>query len=200
MIRIKEAIVVEGRYDKNTLSQIFDAVIVETGGFQIFKNTEKLAYLRRLAETRGLLILTDSDQAGFLIRGHLKGAIDPKYIKQAYIPDIFGKEKRKAHASKEGKLGVEGMDRATLIESLRRAGATVDDMPAVQKNAITKARLFADGLNGTANSSERREKLLKALGLPSRLTGNGLLDALNSAVTMEEYERAVAELDHGTEK
>ena len=200
MIKIKEAIVVEGRYDKNTLSQIFDAVIVETGGFQIFKNTEKLAYLRRLAETRGLLILTDSDQAGFLIRGHLKGAIDPKYIKQAYIPDIFGKEKRKAHASKEGKLGVEGMDRATLIESLRRAGATVDDMPAARKNAITKARLFADGLNGTANSSERRQKLLKSLGLPTRLTGNGLLDALNSAVTMEDYERAVAELDHGAEK
>lgn len=199
MIKIKEAIVVEGKYDKNTLRQIFDAVIVETGGFRIFKDAELLSYLRRLAETRGLLILTDSDRAGFLIRGHLKGAIDPKYIKQAYIPDIFGKEKRKTQASKEGKLGVEGMDRETLIESLRRAGATVDDIPGTKKSEITKARLYADGLNGTPGSSERREKLLKLLGLPVRLTGNGLLDALNSMITMEEYEKAVGELDNGTE-
>jgi len=198
MIRIKEAIVVEGKYDKNTLSQIFDAVIVETGGFRVFKDQELVQYLRRLAETRGLLILTDSDRAGFLIRGHLKGMIDPKYIKQAYIPDIFGKEKRKTQASKEGKLGVEGMDRATLIESLRRAGATVDDVPGEKRNAITKARLYADGLNGTAGSAERREKLLRMLGLPTRLTGNGLLDALSSMA--EDYEKAVDALNHGTEE
>ena len=194
MIKIKEAIVCEGKYDKNTLSQIFDALIIETGGFRIFKDRELLTYLRRVAETRGLLILTDSDRAGFLIRGHLKGAIDQKYIKQAYIPDIFGKEKRKDKASKEGKLGVEGMDRATLIACLRRAGATVDEVAATRKSEITKARLYADGLNGTPGSSTRREALLRELGLPQRLTGNGLLDALNSMVTMEEYEKAVAKL------
>ncbi len=197
MIRVKEAIVVEGKYDKNTLRQIFDAVIVETGGFRIFKDPEKLAYLRRLADTRGLLILTDSDRAGFLIRGHLKGSIDPKKIKQAYIPDIFGKERRKRQASREGKLGVEGMDRETLIESLRRAGATVDDTPGAPRMELTKARLYADGLNGTPDSAVKREKLCKALGLPVRLTGNGLLEALNTMISIEEYEKAVAELDDG---
>ncbi len=195
MIKVKEAIVVEGKYDKNTLSQIFDAVIVETGGFRIFKDREKLEYLRLLAQKRGLLILTDSDRAGFVIRGHLKGAIDSKYIKQAYIPDIFGKEKRKTVGSKEGKLGVEGMDRQTLVDCLRRSGATVDGDAPSGSNGITKARLYADGISGTPDSSIRREKLLKKLSLPTRLKGNGLLDALSSVVTIEQYEQAVAELD-----
>ncbi len=195
MIKVKEAIVVEGKYDKNTLSQIFDAVIVETGGFRIFKDREKLEYLRLLAQKRGLLILTDSDKAGFVIRGHLKGAIDPKYIKQAYIPDIFGKEKRKSVGSKEGKLGVEGMDRQTLVDCLKRSGATVDGDAPSGSNGLTKARLYADGISGTPDSSIRREKLLKKLSLPTRLKGNGLLDALSSVVTIEQYEQAVASLD-----
>ncbi len=199
MIKVKEAIVVEGKYDKNTLSQIFDAIIVETGGFRIFKDRDKLEYLRLLAKTRGLLILTDSDRAGFVIRGHLKGAIDPKYIKQAYIPDIFGKEKRKSVGSKEGKLGVEGMDRQTLVDCLRRSGATIDGDTLAGHNGLTKARLYADRLSGTPDSSIRREKLLTKLGLPTRLTGNGLLDALSAVVTLEQYETAVAELDDGKE-
>ena len=195
MIRVKEAIVVEGKYDKNKLKQIFDAVIIETGGFAIFKDSQKVAYLRELAKTRGLLILTDSDRAGFAIRGHLKSVVDRGTIKQAYIPDIFGKEKRKEKRSKEGKIGVEGMSRDVLIACLKRAGATVDDVPGERKSRITKARLYADGLSGRTNSAQRREKLLKLLGLPEHLTTNGLLDALESMVSEEMYLDAIAQMD-----
>lgn len=181
MINVKEVIVVEGRYDKNTLSQVFDAVIVETSGFGVFNDREKLALLRRLAEARGLVILTDSDGAGFVIRNFLKGAIDPALVKMAYVPEIEGKERRKDKRSKEGKLGVEGMSRDTLVEALRRAGATMDGESTTHRSGdITKATLYELGLSGRPDSAGRRSELLKKLGLPEKLGANALLDVLNA--------------------
>lgn len=187
MISVKEVIVVEGRYDRNTLSQVFDAVIVETSGFGVFNDREKLALLRRLAEARGLVILTDSDGAGFVIRNFLKGAIDPALVKQAYIPDIAGRERRKRAPSKEGKLGVEGMKPEVLIEALRRAGATLGgEEPARRAGGITKATLYELGLSGGPGSAEKRRALLKELDLPEKLSANALLDVLNALYTEAE--------------
>lgn len=187
MISVKEVIVVEGRYDRNTLSQVFDAVIVETSGFGVFNDREKLALLRRLAEARGLVVLTDSDGAGFVIRNFLKGAIDPALVKQAYIPDIAGRERRKRAPSKEGKLGVEGMKPEVLIEALRRAGATVGgEEPARRAGGITKATLYELGLSGGPGSAEKRRALLKELDLPEKLSANALLDVLNALYTEAE--------------
>ena len=157
MIRIREAIIVEGRYDKNTLAQVVDAPILETSGFGIFHDSQRLALLRRLAETRGIIVLTDSDGAGFVIRNYLRGAIDPAQVKHAYIPDVAGKERRKRTASKEGKLGVEGMRPEVLLEALRRAGATIEGEDAPLPGArITKADLYAAGLTGGADSRAAR--------------------------------------------
>ena len=187
MISVKEVIVVEGRYDRNTLSQVFDAVIVETSGFGVFNDREKLALLRRLAEARGLVVLTDSDGAGFVIRNFLKGAIDPALVKQAYIPDIAGRERRKRAPSKEGKLGVEGMRPEVLIEALRRAGATLGgEEPARRAGGITKATLYELGLSGGPGSAEKRRALLKELDLPEKLSANALLDVLNALYTEAE--------------
>ena len=187
MISVKEVIVVEGRYDRNTLSQVFDAVIVETSGFGVFNDREKLALLRRLAEARGLVVLTDSDGAGFVIRNFLKGAIDPALVKQAYIPDIAGRERRKRAPSKEGKLGVEGMKPEVLIEALRRAGATLGgEEPARRAGGITKATLYELGLSGGPGSAEKRRALLKELDLPEKLSANALLDVLNALYTEVE--------------
>lgn len=187
MISVKEVIVVEGRYDRNTLSQVFDAVIVETSGFGVFNDREKLALLRRLAEARGLVVLTDSDGAGFVIRNFLKGAIDPALVKQAYIPDIAGRERRKRAPSKEGKLGVEGMKPEVLIEALRRAGATLGgEEPARRAGGITKATLYELGLSGCPGSAEKRRALLKELDLPEKLSANALLDVLNALYTEAE--------------
>lgn len=181
MISVKEVIVVEGRYDKNTLSQVFDAVIVETSGFGLFKDREKLALLRRLAEKRGLVVLTDSDGAGFVIRNYIKGAIDPALVKMAYIPDVPGKERRKSSPSKEGKLGVEGMSAEVLIAALRRAGATLGGETATHRTGgITKATLYELGLSGRPDSAARRRELLKKLDLPEKLGANALLDVLNA--------------------
>lgn len=181
MISVKEVIVVEGRYDKNTLSQVFDAVIVETSGFGLFKDGEKLALLRRLAEKRGLVVLTDSDGAGFVIRNYIKGAIDPALVKMAYIPDMPGKERRKSSPSKEGKLGVEGMSAEVLIAALRRAGATLGGETATHRTGgITKATLYELGLSGRPDSAARRRELLKKLDLPEKLGANALLDVLNA--------------------
>ena len=196
MRKIKEVIVVEGRYDKNTLSQIVDATVVTVGGFSVFNDKEKLAFLRRLANERGLIVLTDSDGAGFVIRNHLKGALPKDKVKQAYIPDVMGKERRKRHAGKEGKLGVEGMKPEVLLEALRKAGATFLDEETdapVQKEPLTKADLFELGLTGGADSSEKRQVLLKKLGLPSRLTANGLLEALNLLYDRETLENIMNE-------
>jgi ribonuclease M5 len=187
MIRIREAIVVEGRYDKNTLSQLVDTVILETDGFGVFKNGEKLALLRRIAEKRGLIILTDSDGAGFVIRNYLKGALPRDRVKHAYIPDVSGKERRKRRPGREGKLGVEGMSPAVLEEALRRAGATVmgEEEPGELPPALTKADLYAWGLSGGANSREKRSRLLAALGLPERLSPNAMLPVLSALYDRE---------------
>lgn len=182
MLRIKEVIVVEGRYDKNTLSQLVDAMILETSGFGIFQDEQRLKLLRRLAGERGLIVLTDSDGAGFVIRNFLRGAIDPALVKHAYIPDRRGKERRKRRPGKEGKLGVEGMPPQVLEQALRQAGATVLDGPEdgeSRRRPITKGDLFAAGLSGTPDSAARRKALLKRLDLPEHLTANALLEALN---------------------
>ena len=189
MRKIREVIVVEGRYDKNTISQVVDATVVTLGGFSVFNNKEKLAFLRRLAEERGLIVLTDSDGAGFVIRNYLKGALPKDKVKQAYIPDIHGKERRKRHAGKEGKLGVEGMRPEVLLETLARAGATFLDgegESALRKEPITKADLFVWGLTGGTDSAARRQALLKRLDLPEHLTANGLLEALNLLYSRDE--------------
>lgn len=188
MKRIQEVIVVEGRYDKNTLSQIVDATIVTLGGFSVFNDGEKLAFLRRLAEKQGLIVLTDSDRAGFVIRNYLKGALPRERVKQAYIPDIPGRERRKRTPGKEGKLGVEGMRPEVLLEALRRAGATFLDEPAeaAERTPLTKADLLTLGLTGGQNSAARRRALLRALRLPERLTANAMLEALNLFCTREE--------------
>lgn len=191
MIRVREAIVVEGRYDKAALANVVDAVILETGGFGVFSDREKLALLRRLAEKRGLVVLTDSDGGGFLIRSFLRGAIDPKLVKHAYIPDIYGKERRKRRPGREGKLGVEGMSASTLLSCLRRAGATIEgeDPPAERGAPMTKADLYALGLTGRPDSSSRRTVVKQALELPENLTTNALLDVLNVLSDREELER-----------
>lgn len=189
MIRIREAIVVEGRYDKNTLRQLVDAPIFETGGFGVMKDKAKLSLLRQAAERRGLIILTDSDRAGFVIRNYLKGAVPKGRVLQAYIPDVYGKEKRKAVPGKEGKLGVEGMGPEVLLEALRSAGATIEGETeaAAPGEAITKQDLFDLGLSGGKDSAARRVKLQRALRLPERMGPNALLDALNLLFTREAF-------------
>ena len=179
MIKIREAIVVEGRYDKNTLSQIVDAPILETSGFGIFKNKQQLAFLRRVAHERGLIVFTDSDGAGFVIRNHLKSAIEPQYLKHAYIPDIYGKERRKSAPGKEGKLGVEGMTPEVIVDALRKAGATIEGEDAPVTQQITKQDLMELGLYGGKDSSQKRLALLKKLELPERMSTNAMLQALN---------------------
>ena len=174
--RIKEVIVVEGRYDRNMLLQVVDATVVETGGFSVFNDREKLNFLRRLAEKRGLILLTDSDGAGFVIRNYLKGALPKEHIKQAYIPDMPGKERRKRKPGKEGKLGVEGMSPQVLLEALRRSGATfADESPTMEKNAITKADLLEKGLIGPGqySNAERAASQVGAAGasVPQRHVG-----------------------------
>ena len=195
MLKIKEAIVVEGRYDKNTLSQIVDAPILETSGFGIMKDKKQLKLLRRVAQTRGLIIFTDSDGAGFVIRNFLKGAIEPKYLRHAYIPDIPGKEKRKASPGKEGKLGVEGMTPQIIIDAIRKAGATVlgEENKRTAGN-ITKQDMMELGLSGGQNSSELRKKLMKKLDLPEHMSANALLQAVNLLYTLDELRELTTQL------
>ena len=186
--KIREVIVVEGRYDKNALLQVVDATVVETGGFGVFNDKERLAFFRRLAESRGIIVLTDSDGAGFVIRNYLKGALPKDKVKQAYVPDIYGKERRKQKAGKEGKLGVEGMRPEVLLEALRRCGATFEGAePAVSAPAITKADMMEKGLVGP-NSEQKRKELLQKLQLPAHMTANALLEALNLLMTREEFD------------
>ena len=186
--KIREVIVVEGRYDKNALLQVVDATVVETGGFGVFNDKERLAFFRRLAESRGVIVLTDSDGAGFVIRNYLKGALPKEKVKQAYVPDIYGKERRKQKAGKEGKLGVEGMRPEVLLEALRRCGATFEGAEnAVLRAAITKADMMEKGLVGP-NSEQKRKELLQKLQLPAHMTANALLEALNLLMTREEFD------------
>ena len=188
MRKIREVVVVEGRYDKNTLSQVVDAVILETSGFGIFNDREKRKLLQTLAEKRGLIVLTDSDGAGFLIRNHIKGFVDPSLVKHAYIPDIPGKERRKSKPSREGKLGVEGMRPQVLLDALTRAGATFEDEPNIETSSprITKADLYALGLSGGEESAKKRIELQRELELPERLSADALLDVLNALMDREE--------------
>ena len=186
MVKIREAIVVEGRYDKNTLSQILDATILETSGFGIFKDKQQMALLRQVAQKRGLIVFTDSDGAGFVIRNHIKSAIPAQYLKHAYTPDIFGKERRKSAPVKEGKLGVEGMTPEIILDCLRRAGATMDDNSQTSAGQITKQDLMELGLSGCADSSFKRKALLKYLQLPEHMSSNAMLQALNLLYAKEE--------------
>ena len=179
MVKIKEAIVVEGRYDKNTLSQIVDAPIFETNGFGIFKDKQQMDLLRRVAEKRGLIVFTDADGAGFVIRNHIKSAIPGQYLKHAYTPDVFGKERRKATPGKEGKLGVEGMRPEIILDALRKAGATFEGDEVVPRNQITKQDLMELGLSGGPDAAAKRKMLLKKLNLPEHMSANAMLQALN---------------------
>ena len=192
-IKIKEAIVVEGRYDKNTLSQIIDAPILETAGFGIFKNKEQMALMRKVAEVRGLVVFTDADGAGFVIRNHIKSAIPNQYLKHAYTPDILGKERRKAAPGKEGKLGVEGMKREVILESLRRAGATFEGETVGEPNHITKADLMELDLYGPG-SNDRRAALIKHLRFPEKMSTNAFLQAVDLLYTAEELAEMLKQL------
>ena len=195
MVRIREAIVVEGRYDKNALSQLVDTLILETRGFGIFRDREQMALLRRVARQRGLIVFTDPDGAGFVIRSRLKSSIPGPYLKHAYAPDILGKERRKARAGREGKLGVEGMSPQVLEQVLRRAGATFlgEDDRTEEGPELTKADLFAAGLTGRPDSAQRRQALLKRLELPEHMTANALLEVLNTCYSRREALRFLQE-------
>lgn len=189
-IKIKEAVVVEGRYDAARLRTVVDTTVVETGGFSLFRDRETRALLRKLAAARGLIVLTDSDAAGFVIRDHISGALPKDRVKHAYVPEVSGKERRKSKPSAEGLLGVEGIDGAVIVEALLRAGATVEGSCeyAVSPPFLTKARLYEDGLAGCENSALLRERLLRALGLPHRLSANRLIETVNALCTESEYE------------
>ena len=194
MIKIREAIVVEGRYDKNTLSQIVDAPILETSGFGIMKDREQLELLRRVAATRGLIVFTDSDGAGFVIRNFLKGSIPTENLKHAYIPDVYGKERRKSTPGKEGKLGVEGMSPEVIIHALRQAGATIEGETTTHTiGNITKQDLMDLGLSGGKDSSQKRKILLKKLQLPENMSSNAMLQALNLLTDLEHLQQLVGE-------
>ena len=187
MVKIREAILVEGRYDKNTLLQIVDAPVFETCGFGIFKNREQMQLLRKVAQTRGLIVFTDSDGAGLVIRNHIKSAIDGKYLKHAYIPDIPGKEKRKTAPGKEGKLGVEGMRPEVILDALYRAGATAEDAAGPEnRSEITKQDLMELGLSGGPDSRFKRRMLLKKIGFPENISANAMLQALNLLYSVDD--------------
>ncbi len=195
MVNIRECIVVEGRYDKNTLSQLVNAPILETSGFGIFKDKDQQRLLRQIAAKRGLIVFTDSDGAGFVIRNFLKGLIPASQLKHAYIPDIPGKERRKATAGKEGLLGVEGMTPEIILEALRRCGATIEGESERQSAAITKQDFMVLGLSGGAGSSEKRARLMAKLGFPKHMSSNALLQAVNLLYTLPELEELVAQLE-----
>ncbi len=197
MLKIKEVIIVEGRYDKATLANLVDGLILTTDGFQIFRDREKRAMLRQLAETRGVIVLTDADGGGLLIRNHLKGVLPPEQVKHAYIPPRPGKERRKAKPGRAGLLGVEGMSQNILETALRRAGATILDEgpPAAVSHPITRTDLYRLGLSGGANSREKRRVLCRRLELPEQLSAKSLAEVLGSLMTLEELSRLTAELE-----
>lgn len=194
MLHLKQAVIVEGKYDKIKLSSMIDSLIITTDGFSIFKNKEKISLIKELAEKDGIIILTDSDSAGFKIRNYIKGCTSKGKIINIYIPEIFGKEKRKAEPSKEGKLGVEGISVRILTEAFEKAGITVSDNEKKESLVFTRARLFDDGLIGRANSEEKRKKLLKELSLPSALSTTAILEVLNTMYTVDEYKQAIEKI------
>ena len=194
MIKLKEAVIVEGRYDKIKLKNLIDAPVIETNGFRIFNDKERRDMIRQIADRRGILILTDSDGAGLVIRNFLNGAVDKDKIKHCYIPQLEGKEKRKEQKSKEGFLGVEGVPDDVIIEAIRKSGATVIGEEAAQTNEITKADLFTLGLTGSSNSAQKRKKLLKKLNMPDYLSTNAMLTALNCLYSFEELKSVLNEI------
>lgn len=195
MIKIDRPIIVEGKYDIIKLSRIVDTLIIKTDGFGIFKDKEKQQLLRRLAKEKGIIVLTDSDSAGFLIRKFLKSSIPDEQITHVYIPDVYGKEKRKTQAGKEGKLGVEGIGEAVLIEALEKAGVICKEAPYESRRLITNIDLYEAGLMGKDNSKEKRQQLMKALALPERLSTSSLIKILNTFVTYEEFTEKLREID-----
>lgn len=201
MIRVKEAVIVEGKYDKIKLSSLIDATIIETEGFSIFKDKKKLDFIRKLAQTQGIIILTDSDSAGFMIRHYLMGSIDTSLIRNAYIPDVLGRERRKSQPSKEGKVGVEGISKDLILKALERAGATYcdEDHRSVLTDTIpkvTRLDLFEDGIVGRENSNTKKKRLLSALNLPERMSTKALLQAINAFLTVEQYKAIIHTLDN----
>lgn len=188
-LKIREAVVVEGKYDKIRLSSLIDGVIVETGGFAIFKDRERMELIRALARTRGIVILTDSDGAGQLIRSRLSSSIPPSQLKNAFIPEMTGKEKRKTAPSRAGTLGVEGMDTEILLRALKRAGVLPQASLAPSGTPITRGDLYELGLTGVSGSKEKRERLLASFGLPRRLSPRNLIEALNAVTNLEQLQK-----------
>ncbi len=191
MIKLNEAVIVEGKYDKIKISGILDTVIVETDGFAIFKDKEKQRLIRFLAEKRGIIIMTDSDSAGFKIRSFVKNITKSENVKNVYIPDIYGKEKRKTEASKEGKLGVEGVQTQIILDALEKSGVLYTESNKKQGREITHTDFFEDGISGGENSSEIRKSLAKELGLPEKISSSSLLKIINSYMTYEEYKQVI---------
>ena len=192
MLKIKEAVIVEGRYDKLKLANILDTLIIETNGFGIYKNKEKLAFIKRLAKERGIIVITDSDHSGFQIRNYISSGIPAQQIKHIYIPDVMGKEKRKDKPSKEGKLGVEGMNDKLLLSLFEQAQVSVSESEL--NDPVTNFDLFDLGLSGTPNATKNKKKLLKSLDLPEFLSTNSLLSYINSTLTRDEFITLVNEL------
>ncbi len=202
MIRLQQAVIVEGKYDKIKLENIVDALILPTYGFEIFKDKTRMNLIRRLAKTRGIILLTDSDSAGFMIRSHIAGSVQEGKVYHAYIPDLYGKERRKTSPSKEGKLGVEGVPEQVLLEALAQAGVLPEEgapPSAAEQRQITRTDLYEDGLSGGADSRRKRQALLAALDLPERLSTGALLDVLNRILDYSEYKRLIAELEKKNE-
>lgn len=195
MIKVKQAVIVEGKYDKIKLSSVIDGLIITTDGFSVFKNKEKIDLIRKLAENQGIIILTDSDSAGFKIRNYIKGCTQKGKITNIYIPDIFGKEKRKTAPSKEGKLGVEGIPVNVLKDAFEKADIFSENTEKSNKVMITKAMLYDDGLVGKDRSEEKRKKLQKKLSLPEMLSVNSLIEVLNGLFSLEEYQSALKEIE-----
>lgn len=194
MIKLKQAVVVEGKYDKITLSSIIDAVIIVTNGFGIFKDKEKLELIKFYARTTGIIIMTDSDRAGFIIRNHIKGTVKNGKIQNVYIPEIMGKEKRKIKPSAEGKLGVEGMNKEIIMKALENAGINADETEKNQDSLITKTDLYMLGLSGRPESSILRRKLLAKLKLPTLLSANSMLDVLNTMMDIDKLREIMKEV------
>lgn len=191
MIKVDRIIIVEGKYDKIKLSSMIDGIIIETEGFGIFKDKDKQKLIRKLAESKGIVILTDSDSAGFVIRNFITSIVPKEYITNVYIPDIYGKEKRKESASKEGKLGVEGVSVEILKDAFNKVGIGTSQSKATEKKKITLNDFFDDGLTGGAESKKKRTALLKSLDLPERMSTKAMLDILNTFITYDEYKRLV---------
>lgn len=191
MIKVDQVVIVEGRYDKIKLSSIIDGIIIETEGFGIFKDKDKQRLIRKLAEKKGIVILTDSDSAGFVIRNFITSIVPKEYITNVYIPDIYGKEKRKAEASKEGKLGVEGVSADVITKAFEKAGIGVSECVKPERREITLNDFYSDGLTGSADSKAKRQRLLKELDLPEKMSTKAMLDILNLFLTYEDYKKLV---------